>query len=188
MNRETAKGLLENGVLQAYANGEIVQIKIKRNNEWETWHEYNFDDEPECYRIKPKPQFKEGDLVKSIVNGRIGTVVGIVPIGVQINHLGDSRSFPSCASIHHPNILVHVKKVQKSHTFETAVKACAEHGFELKKDTEKRILLGLHALKCYWITAHPDNNVQGSSEYQCLMFWSHKNGTPFAQIKYEEIA
>ena len=51
MNRKRAKELLP--IIQAYANGEDIQIKA--SDKWLTWDSYSFTGIGE-YRIKPSPR------------------------------------------------------------------------------------------------------------------------------------
>lgn len=58
MKRETAKALLENGVLQRWINGETIQVRQIFYNTWEDVLSPLFDCQPEDYRIKPKVEYK----------------------------------------------------------------------------------------------------------------------------------
>lgn len=55
MNREQAKELLP--IIEAYANGEVIQYKAA-SGKWRTLGDdyYKFDSSPKKYRIKPKPR------------------------------------------------------------------------------------------------------------------------------------
>jgi hypothetical protein len=184
MNRKTTKALLENGVLQSWANGEEVQLKVQPQNIWETWHEYNFDSEPECYRIKPKPRFKEGDLVKVEGYKDIYTIKEIS----QHNNCRiepENRSSFSMLGISIDK-LIPVQKILKAHTFETAVKALAQYGFELKQGFSSRTVCGFREDgSILWMA--PGKNF-GASDYTSLTAWYHdQSTTPFAQIEYKKI-
>lgn len=55
MDRETCKALLENGVLQAYAEGREIQLWTgnERKREWTDANWCNFSQPPSSYRVKP---------------------------------------------------------------------------------------------------------------------------------------
>lgn len=56
-NKETLKYLVDNGILQAWLNGETIQYRTNSNYEWVdlTVARPMFESGPNNYRIKPKP-------------------------------------------------------------------------------------------------------------------------------------
>lgn len=66
MKRETVKALLDSGVLQAYANGESIEVYT--GFDWVLCTlELDFDTEPHNYRVKPKyREVTDKDIGKEI--------------------------------------------------------------------------------------------------------------------------
>ena len=56
MTREEAKDLLP--IIQAFAEGKVIQCKSSINNEWRGFEEPVFNGLPDNYRIKPEPKYR----------------------------------------------------------------------------------------------------------------------------------
>ena len=56
MTREEAKELLP--IIQAFAEGKVIQCKSSINNEWRDFEEPVFNGLPDNYRIKPEPKYR----------------------------------------------------------------------------------------------------------------------------------
>lgn len=56
MTREEAKDLLP--IIQAFAEGKVIQCKSSINNEWRDFKEPIFNGLPDNYRIKPEPKYR----------------------------------------------------------------------------------------------------------------------------------
>lgn len=54
MNREEAKELLP--IIQAFAEGETIQVKMPSDNGWREVSDPSFTSLPQFYRIKPEPR------------------------------------------------------------------------------------------------------------------------------------
>ena len=59
MTREEAKQIVVlYPIIEAYANGETIEIFNEPTGEWKEYEKYSFTCAPEHYRIKPKPKFR----------------------------------------------------------------------------------------------------------------------------------
>ena len=56
MTREEAKKLLP--IIQAFAEGKVIQCKSCITNEWRDFDEPAFNGLPDNYRIKPEPKYR----------------------------------------------------------------------------------------------------------------------------------
>ena len=56
MNRQQAQDLLP--IIEAYAAGEIIQVKSSINGLWYDSGELSFDSDPQNYRIKPESKYR----------------------------------------------------------------------------------------------------------------------------------
>ena len=56
MTREEAKELLP--IIQAFAEGKVIQCKSCITNEWRDFDEPAFNGLPDNYRIKPEPKYR----------------------------------------------------------------------------------------------------------------------------------
>ena len=56
MTREEAKELLP--IIQAFAEGKVIQCKSSITNEWRDFNEPAFNGLPDNYRIKPEPKYR----------------------------------------------------------------------------------------------------------------------------------
>ena len=56
MTRENAKKLLP--IIQAYADGKEIECK-DLHDDWHSSEDFNFDSEPENYRIKKEPKYRQ---------------------------------------------------------------------------------------------------------------------------------
>ena len=56
MTREEAKTLLP--IIQAFAEGKVIQCKSSINNEWRDFEEPVFNGLPDNYRIKPESEYR----------------------------------------------------------------------------------------------------------------------------------
>ena len=76
MTRENCRALLDHGILQAYANGEIVEYRRSPFFIWSVDVEPDFASSVEKYRIQPKPRYRpydEGDVEE--LRALVGTKV-----------------------------------------------------------------------------------------------------------------
>ena len=55
MNRNQAKELLP--IIKAFSEGKTIQVKQTSGN-WMSFCEMAFNSDPECYRIKPEPNYR----------------------------------------------------------------------------------------------------------------------------------
>lgn len=79
MKREDVKKLLENGVLQAYAEGKAVQVYESTTNAWHDSspsHDLHFNVPAGNYRVKPEPLH---DWVVCSSGGRCYILYGRTP-------------------------------------------------------------------------------------------------------------
>lgn len=59
MTREEAKRIVNlYSIIEAYANGETIEVFNEPSGEWKEYEKYSFACAPEHYRIKPKPKFR----------------------------------------------------------------------------------------------------------------------------------
>lgn len=59
MTREEAKRIVGlYPIIEAYANGETIEVFDEPTGEWKEYEKYSFACAPEHYRIKPKPKFR----------------------------------------------------------------------------------------------------------------------------------
>ena len=63
MTREEAKELLP--IIQAFAEGKVIQFKSSITNEWRDFNEPAFNGLPDNYRIKPEPKYRPFKSKKS---------------------------------------------------------------------------------------------------------------------------
>lgn len=170
MTPETCKQLLEMGILQAYADGLKIEVRI--GGTWLPLHSPHWDCHPQNYRIKPKHTFEVGDLVKTDT-GVIGTIIEIfssVPVARISN--GSTLVWRLAA-------LTKVRKVRTPFTFEQAVNACAEHGFRVRYGTLESPITELD---------HNSIRIDGQYLYynqECLETVFTSDNTPFCNINYE---
>lgn len=62
----TREGYLKNKkLIEAWGNGDEIEVYNDRYGEWQLLKEPNWHDDLE-YRVKPKPQFEEGDVVEVV--------------------------------------------------------------------------------------------------------------------------
>lgn len=182
MDREKAKALLENGILQAYADGKTIEVAS--GDGWlAEQKELRFDCEPSAYRVKPESKFKKGDLVKSIHSDEVGCVEDVESFLPHIK-----IKYGCYVSFQRMEDITHVERITKPHTFETAVKACAEHGFDIFHDGKHRKIIGLKDDIVFWVEISGVD--AGSSKSDLLCYWRHqeKRGEHtvyFSQTIYE---
>jgi hypothetical protein len=170
-----------NGLLQAAIDGNL-QVKIKND-----WIERDWFDVENCYNIdmnyeyRIKPKFQIGDLVRLKNNQYnlycvVETEILDFPKAIGVEKNGFKFFFTE-------DEIVKVRKVLKPHTFETAVKDCAENGFDLK--------YGNNAYDTFKITNLLDSlfYIEGKLSpvrYTDFKEYKFHNGKPFCQVEYEE--
>lgn len=175
MKRETAKALLANGILQAYAEGKEVEYKHYING-WEPVKELDFSDPPENYRIKPTPQLKVGDLVRTKHDTVCKVKEYLHDETYKVTPLG--RDFSLCF---HVKGLTPVREVRTPLTFEQAVKLVAEKGFKIEGGISSGTVtsIGEDAFKL-------DPGLL-SFENAKTHKWHFLDGTPVYNVTYEDI-
>ena len=162
MNIQTLKKWKENGLLEAALDSKL-QVKL-----FEVWQNINnekYELNP-SYHYRIKPEFECGDIVKTKL-GDIYTVLCV--FDKHLHLLGNSITFK--AEI---DSVVKVKRILKPHTFETAVKDCAENGFETREGFK------ITTLKTSFFYVN-----EGYREYSDPYLY-FPNDKPFCQVEYEE--
>jgi hypothetical protein len=150
----------EKGFIDALLEGNLQVNKGK----WQDIKNGNFELSSLCeYRIKPR--FEVGDLVKTA--GEIFQVFCVQDEYIHLITKGGTIAV-------HEDVVWKVKKVLKPHTFETAVKDCAENGFELKGSNK---ITGLRTDYFY---------VYGMAKRYTDDYFHYPNDKPFCQVEYEE--
>lgn len=179
MTPESCKKLLEMGILQAYAEGETIEVYDSHSNTWYPYNEPNdhpwFDRSPNHYRIKPEPQFEVGDLVRT----PDGTICKVM-IADSVARLSNLKA-PHLQYAEQLSSLTKVHEVRTPFTFEDAIKACAEHGMKVKYDNFENT-----------ITEIDHESIRVGNKYlyywkECLETVFTSDNTPFCNISYEPI-
>ena len=176
MNIQTLKKWKENGLLEAALDGKL-QVKIFENwknignaggmNVWLSVAITSGFDLKSSYDYRIKPEFECGDIIKT----KLGDIYTVLCVFDKHLHL-QSKSLTIEVEI---DSVVKVKRILKPHTFETAVKDCAENGFELK---DSNTITGLKDC-CFWVNGCIDY-------YKNTTCYSFPNDKPFCQVEYEE--
>jgi hypothetical protein len=182
MNRETCKALLENGVLQSWAAGEVLEYYDSFDHTWKSvfgFEHLDFKLDAKWYRIKPKPKFEAGDWVRyndvayEVVHHTERSVVLRATHGSEFVVGQDKCS--------------HVRQVLTPFTFETAVKAIAEKGSSILDRDQSLgevigLSIGLITVKTGRTTSPFTVRYEDAAKY---IFAS--DNSPFAQVTYEDI-
>jgi hypothetical protein len=161
MNTLMLRKWKENGFIDALLD---EKLQVYKNNDWKTIINDGFElDINSKYRIKPK--FEVGDLVKTA-----GEIFTVFCVQDEYIHLTTKNGTIAV----HQDVVWKVKKVLKPHTFETAVKDCAENGFELKGNNKITGLGMSYFYVCGIAQSYNDN------------YFHFPNDKPFCQVEYEE--
>jgi hypothetical protein len=181
MKRETVKALLENGILQAYAEGKEVEYKHCKN-EWKPAEELAFSDSPENYRIKPTPQFKVGDLVRDN-DYSTGIITAITTSHEAYVELSGKDGLKHLYPLRE---LTPIREVRTPLTFEQAVKLVAEKGFTLTNGASYFDILCLGRLVMTLLCRETEET--NTERYECFCnSLTFPDNTPFANVTYEDI-
>jgi hypothetical protein len=175
MKRETVKALLENGILQAYAEGKEIQY------DGVLLESCKFDGNPDDYSIKSTPPFKVGDFVRT-KNDTVCKVkeylrdetYGVTPL---------DRDFSLCFRV---KDLTPVREVRTPLTFEQAVKLVAEKGFTLTNGACSFDVLCLGKLVVTLLCR--ETGETSTERYECFRnSLTFLDNTPFANVTYEDV-
>lgn len=182
MNKEEFSKLERGDIVQNTGSGKSFVIENKIGQDQYIGVDTCVITNPAEWEKHPiilKPQFKEGDLVKVKSLNKIGIVDGLGKKDIQIR-----SDTPSLIQVPYSDV-VRVQEILKPHTFETAVKALAEHGFELKTNPgfPRRVYGFREDGAILWVDV---SGTSGVSTPNVLDHWYHKDDTPFAQITYKE--
>jgi hypothetical protein len=161
----------ENGFLQAAIDGNL-QVKVK--DDWKDVINIYYDIDTR-YEYRIKPNFEIGDLVK-IEGGSILPIIGVYDNYIHIQSINTVFEVKKAS-------VVKVKQILKPHTFETAVKDCAENGFDLKYGSNKYDTFKITDLldSLFYI----ERNL-GPIRYTDFKEYKFPNNKPFCQVEYEE--
>ena len=175
MNIQTLKKWKENGLLEAALDGKL-QVKIFENwknignaggmNVWLSVAITSGFDLKSSYDYRIKPEFECGDIIKT----KLGDIYTVLCVFDKHLHL-QSKSLTIEVEI---DSVVKVKRILKPHTFETAVKDCAENGFETREGFK------ITTLKTSFFYVN-----EGYREYSDPYLY-FPNDKPFCQVEYEE--
>ena len=176
MKRETVKALLENGILQAYAEGKEIQYGGV------LLESYDFDGNPDDYSIRPTPQFKVGDLVRDN-DYSTGVITAITTSHEAYVELSGKNGLKHIYPLRE---LTPIREVRTSLTFEQAVKLVAEKGFTLTNGASYFDVLCLGRLVMTLLCRETEET--STERYECFRnSLTFPDNTPFANVTYEDV-
>jgi hypothetical protein len=165
MNTLMLRKWKDNGFLDALLDGKL-QVNKGNSDSWGDITNDGFElNNDYKYRIKPK--FEVGDLVKT--QGTVGKISTYDGLKYQVDDLINNNHF----LINDGSDFVKVRRILKPHTFETAVKDCAENDLELMSGK----ITGLTQNMFY---------LDGMRMYYNGDYFYFLNNKPFCQVEYEE--
>jgi hypothetical protein len=175
MTPEICRKLLDNGVLEAYAQGKKIEYLGLEGRNWSPGDEWSFDGNHEHYRIKPSPTPKRGMYLHQGNEYRRITSVSASKVYATLEGLKDSICVKGETFF---------RRILTPFTFEQAVKAVAENEFTLNKGVEFYTIIALHKTEADITTCRKGTY---ALDYQSLIDFVFPKDIPFANVTYEEV-